>query len=244
VRDWIYVEDHCEGILRVLRAGRPGERYNIGAGEECTNLALVDRICTCLEAVVPAADNPRLAAAGVGRYQDLKRLVPDRPGHDRRYAIDASRMRGELGWRPAHDLETGLAATLHWFLANREWCETVQAGSYRRERLGLGGEEAGPGVPSTRFPARGMCAGRTRPRKGAQLRDSRAHARRPARACADALLRRAGNTRASCRLRSTALPAAVPQTGRGPRRQPAGSARRKPARARGSVSARSRWHGT
>jgi dTDP-glucose 4,6-dehydratase len=139
VRDWIYVEDHCEGILRVLAAGRTGERYNIGAGEESTNLALVDRICACLEAVVPAAGNPRLAAAGVSRYADLKRMVPDRPGHDRRYAIDASRVRNELGWRPSHDLESGLAATLRWYLANRDWCETVQAGSYRRERLGLGG---------------------------------------------------------------------------------------------------------
>jgi len=139
VRDWIYVEDHCEGILRVLAAGRTGERYNIGAGEESTNLALVDRICACLEAVVPAASNPRRAADGVSRYADLKRMVPDRPGHDRRYAIDASRVRSELGWRPSHDLETGLVATLRWYLANRDWCETVQAGSYRRERLGLGG---------------------------------------------------------------------------------------------------------
>ncbi len=138
VRDWIYVEDHCEGILRVLEAGRPGERYNIGAGDEQTNLALVDRICDCLEAVVPAAENPRLVAAGVARYQDLKRFVPDRPGHDRRYAIDATRVRGELGWRPAHDLATGLAATVRWYLENRDWCEAVQAGSYRRERLGLG----------------------------------------------------------------------------------------------------------
>jgi dTDP-glucose 4,6-dehydratase len=139
VRDWIYVEDHCTGILRVLEAGRPGERYNIGGGEERTNLALVDAICGRLERVAPAARNPRLAAAGVAAYADLKRFVPDRPGHDRRYAIDASRIRRELGWRPAHDLESGLDATVRWYLDHRDWCETVQAGTYGRERLGLGG---------------------------------------------------------------------------------------------------------
>jgi dTDP-glucose 4,6-dehydratase len=138
VRDWIYVEDHCEGILRVLEAGRMGERYNIGAGEERTNLALVDAICEQLEACMPAAANPALVAAGVARYADLKRFVPDRPGHDRRYAIDATRMREELGWRPAHDLASGLAETVRWYLEQRAWCESVQAGSYRRERLGLG----------------------------------------------------------------------------------------------------------
>jgi dTDP-glucose 4,6-dehydratase len=138
VRDWIYVEDHCAGILRVLEAGRVGERYNIGASDERTNLALVDAICARLEAIAPAARNPRLAAAGVARYADLKRFVPDRPGHDRRYAIDASRICRELGWRPAYDLERGLAATVRWYLDHRDWCEAVQAGTYRRERLGLG----------------------------------------------------------------------------------------------------------
>jgi dTDP-glucose 4,6-dehydratase len=137
VRDWIYVEDHCEGILRVLESGRVGERYNIGAGEERANLALVRAICDRLEAVAPAADNPRLAAAGAARYADLLRFVADRPGHDRRYAIDASRIRSELGWRPSHDLASGLDATVRWYLENRDWCETVQAGHYRRERLGL-----------------------------------------------------------------------------------------------------------
>ena len=137
VRDWIYVEDHCAGILRVLEAGKPGERYNVGANEERTNLALVEAICDRLELAAPAARNPRLAAAGVARYAELLRLVPDRPGHDRRYAIDAGRIRGELGWRPAHDLEAGLDATVRWYLEHRDWCESVQAGSYRRERLGL-----------------------------------------------------------------------------------------------------------
>jgi dTDP-glucose 4,6-dehydratase len=137
VRDWIYVEDHCEGILRVLEAGRVGERYNIGAGEERANLALVRAICDRLEAVAPAAGNPRLAAAGAARYAELLRFVADRPGHDRRYAIDASRIRRELGWRPGHDLASGLDATVRWYLGNRDWCESVQAGRYGRERLGL-----------------------------------------------------------------------------------------------------------
>jgi dTDP-glucose 4,6-dehydratase len=138
VRDWIYVEDHCSGILRVLEAGEPGERYNVGANEERTNLELVQAICSRLELVAPAAANPRLLAAGAARYADLVRFVPDRPGHDRRYAIDASRIRRELGWRPAHDLGAGLDATVRWYLEHRDWCESVQAGSYRRERLGLG----------------------------------------------------------------------------------------------------------
>ena len=138
VRDWIFVEDHCAGILRVLEAGQPGERYNIGANEERANLALVEAICDRLELVAPAAGNPRLRGAGATRYADLVRFVPDRPGHDRRYAIDAGRMRSELGWRPAHDLGSGLDATVRWYLEHRDWCESVQAGSYRRARLGLG----------------------------------------------------------------------------------------------------------
>jgi len=137
VRDWLFVEDHCEGILRVLEAGRAGERYNLGGGEERANLALVHSICERLEAVAPAAENPRLAAAGARRYADLVRFVPDRPGHDRRYAIDATRIRRELGWTPRHDLASGLDATVRWYLENRDWCESVQAGRYRRERLGL-----------------------------------------------------------------------------------------------------------
>ncbi|HZO08594.1 MAG TPA: dTDP-glucose 4,6-dehydratase, partial [Myxococcota bacterium] len=111
VRDWLYVEDHCEGLLRALEVGRPGERYNLGGGEERANLSLVQAICERLEAVAPAAANPRVAAAGAARYADLVRFVPDRPGHDRRYAIDAGRARGELGWRPRHDLASGLDAT-------------------------------------------------------------------------------------------------------------------------------------
>ena len=137
VRDWLYVEDHCEGILLALQRGRLGEKYNIGGHNERTNLELVDTLCACLERLLPAASNPALAEAGVDAYASLKHFVTDRPGHDRRYAIDASKIRSELGWRPAHDLESGLEATVRWFLDHRDWCEAVQAGGYRRERLGL-----------------------------------------------------------------------------------------------------------
>jgi dTDP-glucose 4,6-dehydratase len=137
VRDWLYVEDHCDGILRVLERGRPGEKYNIGGGGERSNLEMVDAICAALEAELPAAANPALAAAGVKQYAALKQFVPDRPGHDRRYAIDSAKIRAELGWRPVHDLDAGLAATLRWYLENRAWCEAVQRGRYGRERLGL-----------------------------------------------------------------------------------------------------------
>jgi dTDP-glucose 4,6-dehydratase len=138
VRDWLYVEDHCAGILRVLQQGRLGEKYNIGGSAERTNLQIVDALCAQLERIRPAAQNPALRAAGVASYLDLKTFVKDRPGHDRRYAIDASKIRDELAWQPAHDLDAGLASTVQWYLENRAWCESVQSGSYQRERLGHG----------------------------------------------------------------------------------------------------------
>jgi len=137
VRDWIHVEDHCRGVLEALERGRPGEKYNLGGDEEHTNLVMVETICATLERELPAADNPAMAAAGKTSYLDLKTFVADRPGHDERYAIDDAKARGELGWAPAHDLAGGLAATVRWYLDHREWCEQVQSGNYRRERLGL-----------------------------------------------------------------------------------------------------------
>lgn len=138
IRDWLYVEDHCAGILLALQHGRPGEKYNIGGDNERTNLQIVDRICAEVERVLPAAENPALQAQGKTSYQDLKVFVADRPGHDRRYAIDATKIRTELGWQPAHDFESGLAKTIRWYFENRQWCETVLAGKYKRERLGTG----------------------------------------------------------------------------------------------------------
>ena len=134
IRDWLHVEDHCAGILRVLERGRLGEKYNIGGGTERTNLEVVDRICDALEVLQPAASNPALR----GRtYSDLKTYVVDRPGHDRRYAIDASKIRRELGWAPSRSFEDGLAATARWYVEHRDWCREVQAGRYDRERLGV-----------------------------------------------------------------------------------------------------------
>lgn len=138
VRDWLHVEDHCAGLLQVLRKGRAGEKYNIGGDNERTNLEIVDRLCDALDELRPIHTNPALAEIpGVSSYRALKTLVPDRPGHDRRYAIDAAKIRRELGWAPQHVVEDGLLRTVSWYLEHKDWCEQVQAGRYDRERLGL-----------------------------------------------------------------------------------------------------------
>ncbi len=139
VRDWLYVEDHCEGLLLALRKGQAGGKYNIGGGNERTNLEVVDALCAALDEELSPRANAAMSARGLSSYAALKSFVPDRPGHDRRYAIDATRARAELGWRPGNAFEDGLRATVHWYLTHRDWCETVQAGTYRRERLGLEG---------------------------------------------------------------------------------------------------------
>jgi dTDP-glucose 4,6-dehydratase len=141
VRDWIYVEDHCRGVMAALRKGETGEKYNLGGRSERTNVEVVDAICDALEEEVPAADNDALKARGLSSYRDLKTFVRDRPGHDKRYAIDDDKARRELGWTPGHDFESGLADTVRWYLSHRDWCEAVQSGSYRRERLGLLGDD-------------------------------------------------------------------------------------------------------
>jgi dTDP-glucose 4,6-dehydratase len=148
VRDWLYVDDHCRGLLAVLRRGRPGEKYNLGGRSERTNLQIVDTLCDVIERHLPAAGNPALRQRGVGTYRDLKSFVADRPGHDRRYAIDDTKVRQELGWEPRHDFDSGIAATVRWYLDHRPWCEAVQADRYRRERLGLdaGGASTGAGT--------------------------------------------------------------------------------------------------
>jgi dTDP-glucose 4,6-dehydratase len=138
VRDWLHVEDHCAALLLILRRGVPGARYNIGAGDERTNLDVVDAICATLESIRPAAGNPGVMPRGVARYRDLRTFVADRPGHDRRYAVDASRLRAELGWKPAQAFQEGLRATVAWYLEHRGWCDAVLQDKYGRERLGLG----------------------------------------------------------------------------------------------------------
>jgi dTDP-glucose 4,6-dehydratase len=137
VRDWLFVEDHCAGIALVLRAGRVGEKYNIGGRNERTNRQVVDHLCAVLEKLRPGPQNPALGARKITRYEQLKTFVKDRPGHDRRYAIDASKIETELGWKATQDFESGLKATVRWYLDNAGWCERVQSGRYRRERLGL-----------------------------------------------------------------------------------------------------------
>jgi len=128
VRDWLHVDDHCAGLLLVLAMGRVGEKYNIGGGSERTNLQVVDSLCDVIDGLRPQAASRRA----------LKTFVPDRPGHDRRYAIDARKIRRELGWAPRHTFEDGLRETARWYLEHRDWCEAVQAGRYDRGRLGLG----------------------------------------------------------------------------------------------------------
>jgi dTDP-glucose 4,6-dehydratase len=137
VRDWLHVTDHCEAIVQVLEKGHPGEKYNIGGHNERTNLEVVDEICRGLNEEYPPADNPHLAGRGVRSYAELKQHVSDRPGHDRRYAIDPTRVYEEIGWRPRYDFATGMRETVRWYLDHRSWCESVQAGKYARERLGL-----------------------------------------------------------------------------------------------------------
>ena len=133
VRDWLHVDDHCRGILRVLESAEPGSSYNIGGNSECTNLEIVDTLCAILEEEMP--DNPALAARGLQHYTDLKKFVTDRPGHDQRYAIDASRIDRDLDWQPSYAFEDGLRDTVRWYLQHRDWCETVQDES-SRDRLG------------------------------------------------------------------------------------------------------------
>jgi dTDP-glucose 4,6-dehydratase len=128
VRDWLYVEDHCRAISIVLGRGRPGETYNVGGLSEMTNLEAVALICALLDQKSPRKD---------GRsYSEQIEFVADRPGHDRRYAVDCSKLQQELGWRPLESFKSGLAKTVEWYLANRAWCNDITEKRYARERLG------------------------------------------------------------------------------------------------------------
>jgi dTDP-glucose 4,6-dehydratase len=128
VRDWLFVHDHCSAIRRVLEAGRVGETYNVGGDAEQENIHVVKTLCALLDARRPRAD-------GQPRESQIT-YVKDRPGHDRRYAIDASKLQGELGWKPTVTFEQGMAATVDWYLANADWVQRVLDGSYRLERIG------------------------------------------------------------------------------------------------------------
>lgn len=133
IRDWLYVEDHARALYLVATEGTPGETWNIGGHNERKNLDVVTTICDLLEELVPV--KPK----GVQQYRDLITRVPDRPGHDLRYAIDASKIERELGWAPQETFESGIRKTVEWYLANEGWWKQVLDGSYQGERLGLKG---------------------------------------------------------------------------------------------------------
>ena len=129
IRDWLFVEDHCRAIRLVLNQGKPGETYNVGGGAERTNLWLVQQLCKTLDELRPDSSfTPHI---------DLVTYVKDRPGHDRRYAIDFSKLNGELEWSPQEDIESGLYKTVQWYLDHSDWCKEVTSQNYERQRLGL-----------------------------------------------------------------------------------------------------------
>jgi dTDP-glucose 4,6-dehydratase len=130
IRDWLYVEDHAKALIKVVTEGKVGETYNIGGHNEKTNLEVVQTICDLLEELAP--EKP----SGIDMYRDLITFVKDRPGHDARYAIDASKIECELGWVPEETFETGLRKTVQWYLDNTSWWERVLSGAYRMERIG------------------------------------------------------------------------------------------------------------
>ncbi|MGH6677216.1 MAG: dTDP-glucose 4,6-dehydratase, partial [Xanthobacteraceae bacterium] len=129
IRDWLFVEDHAEALLLAALRGAPGAVYNVGAGSERRNIDVVETICDLVDELSPRADE--------GRHRELITFVPDRPGHDLRYAIDARRIKSELGWQPTHDFEQGLRKTVEWYLANRHWWEAIRSEDHRGRRFGL-----------------------------------------------------------------------------------------------------------
>ncbi len=129
-RDWLFVEDHCRAIDVVLRRGRIGETYNVGGATEKANLEIVDTLCALLDELRPKK--------GGGVYAELKTHVPDRPGHDRRYAINFDKIHNELGWRPEENLRSGLRRTVEWYLSHQDWVKDIQTQRYQQQRLGTG----------------------------------------------------------------------------------------------------------
>ncbi|MEZ8879484.1 dTDP-glucose 4,6-dehydratase [Vibrio lentus] len=127
IRDWLFVEDHARALYKVVTEGKVGETYNIGGHNEKKNIEVVNTICDILDTLIPKDT----------KYAEQITYVQDRPGHDRRYAIDSSKMKRELGWTPEETFETGLRKTVQWYLGNSAWCQNVQNGSYQRERLGV-----------------------------------------------------------------------------------------------------------
>ncbi|MEO0447766.1 MAG: GDP-mannose 4,6-dehydratase, partial [Verrucomicrobiota bacterium] len=131
IRDWLYVEDHASALLAVMEKGGVGETYNIGGHNEKSNLEVVQCICQLVEELFPSNEN----ASVDGSYKSLIAFVKDRPGHDVRYAIDASKIERALGWKPLETFDTGLRKTVEWYLASKDWWKAILDGSYRMERL-------------------------------------------------------------------------------------------------------------
>lgn len=129
VRDWLYVGDHAKALIKVLAQGEAGQTYNIGGHNEMTNLNVVKAVCTVLDELVPNDT--------IGSYVSLIEHVKDRPGHDQRYAIDASKIKHQLGWVPEESFDSGIKKTVQWYIDNRLWCENVLKNNYHRERLGI-----------------------------------------------------------------------------------------------------------
>jgi len=130
IRDWLFVEDHARALYKVVSEGTVGETYNIGGFNEKKNIDVVKTICQLLNEKITNKPN------GINEFNELITYVKDRPGHDVRYAIDASKIVSEINWRPIETFESGINKTVDWYLANMEWCKRVQDGSYQRERLG------------------------------------------------------------------------------------------------------------
>lgn len=142
IRDWLYVEDHARALVLVATKGKVGETYNIGGHNEKQNIEVVKTICAVLEGLAPSENNPNIDSyscepGNASSYAELIKYVADRPGHDMRYAIDASKIQKELGWTPQETFESGIRKTVQWYLDNQAWCQHVQDGSYQRQRLGV-----------------------------------------------------------------------------------------------------------
>ena len=132
VRDWLFVEDHARALLTVVKAGVAGETYNVGGSNEIRNIDVVRGICRVLD-----AKKDIVRPANINRFEDLITFVEDRPGHDIRYAIDATKIKNELNWKPAETFQSGLEKTIEWYLNNQQWCDDAQSGNYQRDRLGV-----------------------------------------------------------------------------------------------------------
>ena len=128
VRDWLFVEDHCDAIYEVLQHGKIGDTYNIGGHNEIRNIDIVNTICSILDELKPRSNNQS--------FSELITYVTDRPGHDFRYAIDASKIKNDLGWTPKETFETGIRKTIQWYLDHEDWWRKIQDGTYNQERLG------------------------------------------------------------------------------------------------------------